>query len=396
MEIPNDNNINSRYTVSAWDVGIKTLSYCIIEFDNNNLEYWNVKDLGQINLLSSITHQCNGNMVKNNIKCTGKATFMAKDINGVEYYYCGTHKKQFEPNYNEIDYFKKITNKEIFPCSTCSVKKVTKRSAYYCKSDDNLIYYCTQHMKQQSKKLSTMTKLVKIKKTTCNMASSNLQQLGEKMFAKFNATPSLFNVNKIRIENQPSLINPLMKSLSMLLFSYGIQRKMMEGSIIQDISFIAPSSKLKVSFDIMQNIINNIKDTEKLSNLFNKLFRIAAPTIEPSKYNEIFNNNYKRFLTHVAMKVVNKKYNEYESFMTEYEGVITEEDKNSIIKLFQDIHTKEENKLIYDITKALSIKYALIALSAKGHAVWVDLINSHNKQDDLTDAFLLCLNCKGK
>lgn len=59
---------------------------------------------------------------------------------------------------------------------------------------------------------------------------------------------------------------------------------------------------------------------------------------------------------------------------------------------FKEEFKKKENKLIYDITKALSVKYAILSLTLKGYTNWIDMIKEHGKQDDLTDALLLCLN----
>jgi len=450
---------NEYYTQVAWDIGIKTLSYCIIKFSNKDPNYWFVEDLGQINLLNSDNHICCGQAVKSKKLCTQKATLVGVDITGKKYYYCGTHKNQYKFSYQHDEYFKIITEKKIMKCCHKAIKKDNtslvcgKKSTYFipkdlskklcnlvdCKfsdNDDNL-YLCNQHMNQNSKKIEKIFKLVHIKKSNCNMVSGDLLTLGERMYTKFNENPAFFNVNKIKIENQPSLINPVMKSLAMLLFSYSLQCKMTSGSCIKEINFIAPSSKLKVDINTMLSIISQINfgnDTQhniitnnsnidnKLINLFNKLFYATVKGTSDVDYKRIFGNNYTNFLAHVAMKVVNKKYDEYTSIL----DVCSKDDQIMVKKMFTNIHVgtqnqknknlknnsnkkkeqeeelkleeieekfkKKENKLIYDITKALSIKYAIHSLSLKGYTNWIDMIKEHDKQDDLTDALLLCLN----
>jgi hypothetical protein len=75
---------------------------------------------------------------------------------------------------------------------------------------------------------------------------------------KLNAIPELLTVDYVYIENQPSLKNPQMKSIQMILYSYFLMYGMTDGILIEDeagnqvphkikgIDFCSASNKLKV------------------------------------------------------------------------------------------------------------------------------------------------------
>lgn len=406
----NTNVETDKYTSCAWDVGIKTLSYCLIEFDKKNVDYWKILDLGQLNLLAENKHECDGLLNKSNTKCTSQAIFQGKNIEGKEFYYCGTHKSQYKSLYIPTNYFIQIVPETIeFKCdSMIGLKKCNKTSKY--KNADATKTYCKAHMLCQTKKITKETSLMKIKKVTC--ASENLEQLGTTMYNKFTTKTNLFEATKIKIENQPTLKNPTMKSLSMLLFSYAIMQKMKENSNIKNINFIAPSSKLNTTIDVIVDIINQSLPTDKLMNLLVKLLTQTNNTITVQDYKTYFGDNFNLFLSTVVMRTLNKKYEISEEFIQLLESKKQESinaigeqctkkliTKEIIIDLLDKIHEKKENKLIYDITKALSIKYAIIILIKTNQKQWADFICAHKKCDDFTDAVLLCLKsneCKKK
>jgi len=458
----------SKYTCCAWDVGIKTLSYCVIEFDKDNDVYWKVLYLGQINLLSDNIHTCCAKISKTKTACATKAMYYGKNINDQEYYYCGKHKNQYDTLFKHDEYFKIEKNtKDKFLCnhiltnnSICNKKAIYTMNDYATRQPSiaqlpeekfedcaghAIIRLCTAHMNTTKKKIENQVKLAKIKKITCG--SENLEQLGTTMYTKFNEISYIFDVNKVRIENQPSLINPIMKSLSMLIFSYAINKKM-SNNTISSIKFIAPSTKLNISFDNMFNIITS-SESDKIKILLNKLLLETCSNLKISDYKNHFVESYDFFLAIVAMKAVNKKYDINENnkeinelFKSNNNEIIT---KNNIIILLNNIHKvkskqkkskktinklsntaktidtemnigteitdnselantetldteqnnkKMENKLIYNITKTLSIEYALIELKKNNQKNFCDYIKKHNKCDDLTDSILLCLKSR--
>ena len=98
-----------------------------------------------------------------------------------------------------------------------------------------------------------------MKKNKVNKVS--IDDILKQLINKLDEIPEILQVNKIIIENQPSLKNPKMKTIASALYTYflmrGIVDKEKTKSIIKEIHFISPSNKLKVDEN---NTINRIYD----------------------------------------------------------------------------------------------------------------------------------------
>jgi hypothetical protein len=94
-------------------------------------------------------------------------------------------------------------------------------------------------------------KLTKIQGTSCMHAS--LFDLGRVMISTLDKYPEILQVDKIVIENQPSLKNPTMKSIEMLLFSYFVHHN------FQNVKFVSPSGKLKINDGLTKIILSKCK-----------------------------------------------------------------------------------------------------------------------------------------
>jgi hypothetical protein len=70
------------------------------------------------------------------------------------------------------------------------------------------------------------------------------------MYKQLDEMPELLQVDEVFVENQPTLINPVMKTVSAMLFSYfimrGIHERIKTHSNITNVSFCSPASKIKV------------------------------------------------------------------------------------------------------------------------------------------------------
>src|SRR5205823_3374149 len=128
------------------------------------------------------------------------------------------------------------------------------------------------------------------------------------MYNKLDAIPELLQVDEVFVENQSTFINPTMKSVSAMLFSYfimrGINEKDKTESTIKTINFCSPQNKIKVG---------------------------------------------------------GKEAND---------------------KLEQ---TQEKNK-VYKITKNLAVEFCKALIN--DNEEWMNMFESHKKQDDMADAFL--------
>jgi hypothetical protein len=226
------------YKICAWDVGIKNLAFCIFEMTEKGFKItkWDIVNLLEKNKL------CIG-VKKNKGKCTSNAKFFGTQ-NGKEVYYCGQHKKMHNPFPDNWE------NKYFSESSDCTdkcqlllpKKKVLcdKSGKYKCGD----VILCKQHYTTQRNKMMKELMLKPIKKKKCY--SEGLVKLNNSMVTKLDAIPELIDVDQVYIENQPTHINPTMKSISMFLFSYYVMRGQVDNNNIKNINLVAPANKLKV------------------------------------------------------------------------------------------------------------------------------------------------------
>ena len=87
-----------------------------------------------------------------------------------------------------------------------------------------------------------------------------------------NQLPILLKVDQVIIENQPSLKNPKMKSISETLYNYFLCRGIIDTKVtmspITIVKYISPSNKLKLNKDNTALVLSNAKnvsDTYKLT-----------------------------------------------------------------------------------------------------------------------------------
>ena len=170
--------------------------------------------------------------------------------------------------------------------------------------------------------------------------------LFENIPRKLHELPQLLNVDCVVIENQPSLKNPQMKSIQMILYSYFLILGKVIGnntnsSYIENIEFCSASNKLKV-YDGPKIILPE-KNTKKLKN-------------------EIINN-----IDNQELKIENNDENNDEN------NVVEKKIKSSSLK--------------YADKKRLAIEHALYYLK-KDQNNYIDFFNNHKKKDDLADSFL--------
>jgi vacuolar-type H+-ATPase subunit B/Vma2 len=83
------------------------------------------------------------------------------------------------------------------------------------------------------------------------------------MYTQLDGIKEFLEVDEVLIENQPSLLNPTMKTISALLYGYftlrGIVDKEKTNSNITNIRFIAPSNKLKINKETTDKTLEKAK-----------------------------------------------------------------------------------------------------------------------------------------
>ena len=233
-----------RMKVCSFDVGIVHLAYCIIDKQMNNfiIEKWGVINIDE-NIINC-SHIIKQN--KQNKQCNKKATFALKLNNNITYY-CTSHKKDHK---ELLDNFINNSNLKDITQKCCHI--VPKSGNICNKKASNQIEnnsYCAVHFKGLCK-LGKLNQVIATKKS--------IQDLGEAMYRQLDDIKEMLQVDEILIENQPTLINPTMKTIASLLYGYfvmrGIVEKQKTNSQIQNIRFISPSNKLKIDGE---NLIEN-------------------------------------------------------------------------------------------------------------------------------------------
>jgi len=168
----------------------------------------------------------------------------------------------------------------------------------------------------------------------------NKTLLFENIPRKLQEIPELLNVDYVVIENQPSLKNPQMKSIQMILYSYFlILGKIVEvgntNNYISTIDFCSASNKLKV-YD--------------------------GPKIVLEK---------------------KSKKNIIENIIENTESIIVDENN----ELENNKEKKKKDTLKYADKKKLAIAHALYYVE-KDFSSYKDFFNSNKKKDDLSDSLL--------
>lgn len=286
--------------VLSWDVGIKNLAYCLMEINKESSDFkilnWDVICLADDNKLC--------NYVGKKKQCEKQATSCITLNNDTKLYYCGGHVTSQEFNTNNIDVKVNIISDTHDGCNvTCDACKNTAKKLYtanvfdgvYCKCDmyeklkcggyicaykkcnknitvrldntgSNVIGWCDEHNKVGCDEY--IKKNTKTISKNCNKLP--LDNLGMTMFRKLDALPYLLTVDRVLIENQPTFINPTMKTISALLYGYFVMRGMHEksktNSTINSVVFCSPSRKLKVC----NTSDTTLKNTEK-----NKVYKMT-------------------------------------------------------------------------------------------------------------------------
>ena len=128
---------------------------------------------------------------------------------------------------------------------TKNKKKPCSRKIFYQSLDKK--YYCKNHGK-------SIPGLNIIKKDL------SYYELCQMIIQKLEGIPGLFDVDAVVIENQPTLKNPKMKTIQVMLFSLFVMRDV--GGRIKNVGYISATNKLKEAYqkvDISQLVMPNNK-----------------------------------------------------------------------------------------------------------------------------------------
>jgi len=203
----------------GWDVGIKNLSYCVIEYNEEKKEYkildWNIIDLRTD----------------------------------------GTEQEE-----NIVDDIKK--------------SNVEAKSKAKAKAKVNSKTACLEDNEDEKEKEKPKPKAKKNQK--CSKIS--LKDLSRNLYKQLEENNYFSNFDYVIIENQPVLKNPTMKSIQMILYSY-FSFKSLNIQSFKDLILMNASNKLKVykgevdkdEMDKINNLKSKYSRNKKISILHTKL-----------------------------------------------------------------------------------------------------------------------------
>jgi hypothetical protein len=203
----------------------------------------------------------------------------------------------------------------------------------------------------------------------------NINLLFENIPRKLNERPHLLNNDVVVIENQPSLKNPKMKSVQMILYSYFVILGKINGngdkstSYIDKIEFCSASNKLKV-YDGPKIILE-----EKVSK--RKKAIVKVDTIDAIDAINVVDT-----IDTVDINIEIKSENPSEN--------------PSEINKISEKQVKKSNTVKYADKKRLAIEHVKYYLEKPIAKEYKDFFNDHKKKDDLADSFLQGLYFLGK
>jgi hypothetical protein len=218
--------------VLSWDVGIINLAYCLIDYNKETKEY-KIIDWDIINLTDREKMKCT--------QCNANPSFYQEFS---DFYYCKNHSKLANitpPSFESL--FNNNTDDEcIFEGKNGTCGKKSK----YALNNNN---YCNTHAKSKYNSICNNYKLVKHTKKGIDKMSMDDFLL--RLIKELDKRPLLLDCESVFIENQPTMKNPRMKTISVTLYNYytirGIIDKHISNSPLKEVHFMAPSNKLKLA-----------------------------------------------------------------------------------------------------------------------------------------------------
>lgn len=260
--------------VLSFDVGIKNLGACIIEYNDEpvniksklQIHYWDI-----INVVNSksedeqISYKCiDGN-------CTNKPKSYI-EFNDIKYCMCSKHLQKKDELLNDIfsvwdeskwiqvkncvcmkcqneEKIEEVSENNINLDQTSKSKNSISRKTYFSNNELNFIL-CNKHYKNLINKSTVAQKKIypiknkKVKDMTSNDIKLQLVKCLDKRKEQL-----LTIADIVLIENQPTFKNPTMKAISDTIYTWfmvrGIVDSQLNNSSIKEVKFISPSNKLK-------------------------------------------------------------------------------------------------------------------------------------------------------
>ena len=204
----------------SYDVGIKNLAYCIIQYENNEFSIldWNVLNLLEKIEPTEICSQINKGKTKKQPDC--KCTKSAKYHKNTQFY-CDKHAKKGSPfiiptKKHSKTYLKKIKIPELQTLAKSIFMFENLENIMKLKKDDLINKIAEYYEKQCFEPI--------IKKKEEKAGDTDLILIGKRMKKILNENPNTETITHVVIENQISPIATRMKTLQGMLTQYYIDK----------------------------------------------------------------------------------------------------------------------------------------------------------------------------
>ena len=213
----------------------------------------------------------------------------------------------------------------------------------------------------------------------------NRNLLFENIPKKLNEIPHLLDVNYVVIENQPSLKNPQMKSIQMIVYSYFLMYGKVLNSIeekkIKQIDFCNASNKLKMYKGPVIDL-NKVKEEEKEKKLAEK----NAKKVKVSKKKK---NNQEELIIQYMTSTSNEAIennNDDEMNNDDNADEMNNDNEDNEEKIKDNKKISKNPKLTYTEKKKMAVEHVKYFLNNDDQNLAFFL--THKKKDDLADSFL--------
>jgi len=257
-----EDNIQSSYNILSFDVGIKNLAYCKIEFSMKTKKIIKIEDWGLINLKSDLwvpdhnEKRCMAETKNGSICGSAANSWVIK--NGCRQELCRIHSRNYEKSHISSLKTNEKLDFEYFPYELRDLyckcgEKSRKFQTVICESMIRINGYCNKCSKKSTEKLCRI----------CDYMKNDDTKIYTNLYDGLNSL-GIENLNEVVIENQPALKNPRMKSIQMFIYSFFfIGGKNGRISDLNGVSFFSATKKLNPTI-IVNDILkeNNVLQTE--------------------------------------------------------------------------------------------------------------------------------------
>lgn len=306
--------------IIGWDIGIKNLSYCLLDteqINDNNKSYkeyfefngnnYYLVDWQVINLIPKLSRNEDEILLKSRVisptcyhvttnkkgeekVCTTKPKIVSwnkADINTI-HFYCAKHKKHLGEDLPADELSMTVFNEISERSCKCSMDGCDT-GAVFVNAKNQFYGYCRKHynalIKSKTMTEAEFKKIIKEKKADKN----DLTLLSEALYKELDKYPQILDANCVLFENQPVLKNPTMKSMQIFLYGYYMMRGYLQNNkAVEEIHCYNANKKIEMQCFVEPEDLKLInEDVNKVKSKYSRTKKKGIALVE-----YFFENNY--------------------------------------------------------------------------------------------------------